>query len=77
MEYANAYIGEAYGPSIEDYKEMLASGQFSADLEKVMNYYVKAGVYTPEDVPIVAAGFDGTMLEKAIEHYEANYMGQE
>ena len=63
--------------SERDPKAYRVARQFSADLEKVMNYYVKAGVYTPEDVPIVAAGFDGTMLEKAIEHYEANYMGQE
>ena len=39
---------------------------------------VLPGVYDALTAKIaVAAGFDGTMLEKAIEHYEANYMGQE
>lgn len=73
MEYAKTFIGNSYGPTIDEYWSMLENNQFEAELENVMNYYVAAGINVESDIPKVVSGFDGTLLKNALEYYEANY----
>lgn len=72
-EYASELIHKAYGPRIQEYREMYENDEFTANLANVMKYYIAAGTYEEEDVDKVTSAFDGTMLLKALDYYEENY----
>ena len=74
-EYASDLINKAYGPRIDEYREMYENDEFTADLANVMKYYIAAGTYVEEDTEKVTSGFDGTMLLKALGYYDENYAG--
>lgn len=74
-EYAAEFISKAYGPRIDEYREMLDTDEYTADLANVMKYYIAAGTYVESDTEKVTSAFDGTMLQKALDYYEENYAG--